>query len=45
LLVLGWRQVTECFVESLSVIEADPVKDLVFGVLERREALELTRFG
>ena len=38
LLVLGRRQVTECFVEPLSVVEADPVQDLVLGVLEAREA-------
>jgi hypothetical protein len=33
-LVLGGRQITECFVESLVVVEADPLVDLVLGVLE-----------
>jgi len=37
-LVLGGRNVVECFVESLIVIEADEVEDLVLGLLERAEA-------
>jgi hypothetical protein len=36
--VLGGRQVTECFVQSLFVVEADPVQDFVLGVFEAREA-------
>jgi hypothetical protein len=38
LLVLGGGRVIECFVQSLSVVEADPVQDLVLGVLEGGEA-------
>ena len=37
-LVLGGRDVVECFVESLIVVEADEVEDLVFGLFEAREA-------
>jgi hypothetical protein len=32
------RQVTECVVQSLPVVEADPVEELVLGVLEGGEA-------
>jgi hypothetical protein len=32
LFVLGGRQVTECFVESLLVVEADPVEREVYGL-------------
>jgi hypothetical protein len=38
LLVLGGRQVPECFVQPVTVVEADPVEDIVFAVLEGREA-------
>ena len=37
-LVLCRGQVAERFVESLSVVEADPVQGLMLGVLEAREA-------
>jgi hypothetical protein len=37
-LVLGGRQVAERLVQSFCVVEADPVQDLVLGVLEAGEA-------
>ena len=37
-LALWRRDVAECFVQSLVVVEADPVEDLVFCVLEGGEA-------
>jgi hypothetical protein len=39
------RQVTGCFVQSLLVVETDPVQDLVLGVREAREASAVAPAG
>ena len=43
-LVLGGRCVVELFVQTLGVVEADPVKCRVFGVLVAGEAVPVDEF-
>src|SRR5580765_6912902 len=45
LFVLGGRQVTEFFVQSLLVVEADPVQRLMLGVLVAGEAAPVDELG